>query len=103
PAGAYVLDDDTLGELDFDDTGGTVTIDGAGEDPVTIAAATTYGAATTRVLQVESGAVADISGVTISEGDASVSGEAGGGILNGGNLTLSDAIVTNSQTNDGPG
>ena len=102
-ASAYVLDDAGLGQLQIDDTSGTVTIAGAGSDLVTIEAATSPGTATTRVLKVDPNAAADISGVTIANGDSSNSGETAGGLLNCATLTLSNSVVTNNQTNAGPG
>ncbi len=83
-APAYLL---TLGQLDIADLGGTVTIVGAGSDLVTIEAAASSGIAATRVLQVDTGAAANISGVTIANG-VSVNAN-GGGILANGPLTLS--------------
>jgi hypothetical protein len=102
-ADAYVLDEATLGQLEIDDTTGTVTINGAGANLVSIEGAATEGAATTRVLQVDPNASAVINNVTIANGNAYNGGEDGGGILNSANLTLTDSTVTNNQTNDGPG
>ncbi|HWD54918.1 MAG TPA: choice-of-anchor Q domain-containing protein, partial [Acidimicrobiales bacterium] len=102
-APAYVLDDATLGQLLISDSGGTVDIEGAGQNVVTIEANATFGLATTRVLKVNTGDTAIIHGVTIQNGNSSASGEVGGGILNCGTLTLSDSTVTNNETNAGPG
>ena len=85
------------GELDITDTGGTVTILGAGASVVDIHAVND-----TRVLEIGSGAMggisANISGVTISNGNASIGeGSDCGGICvssSGSHLTLTDSVVS---------
>jgi predicted outer membrane repeat protein len=92
-----------VGELQVTDTAG-VTVLGAGASVVDIRAGCPVGCTNdTRVLEIGSGsmggAVADISGVTISNGSPPVSGEWGdcGGICvsdPGSNLTLTNSTVT---------
>ncbi len=65
-AAAQYAVDNTFGQLDVNDNGNTVTIVGAGQSTTIIAAAGE--SATTRVLKVESGTIADVSGVTIEGG-----------------------------------
>ena len=90
PAGTYVLS----GDLDITDD---VTITGAG-------ATTTIldGGGNDRVFNVSSGTV-DMSGLTIRNGDAG--GSAGGGmrIGSGGNVTLTNVIVSGNVAGDGGG
>ncbi|HEY6472465.1 MAG TPA: choice-of-anchor Q domain-containing protein, partial [Acidimicrobiales bacterium] len=107
PNGTYTLNDATYGSLVIDDLSGgvgqLVTIQGNNASLATIEASATQGAATTRVLKVDPDAAADISGVTITNGDSSNSGEVGGAILNCATLTLTASVVSDSQTNAGEG
>ncbi len=107
PNGTYTLNDATYGSLVIDDLSGgvgqLVTIQGNNASLATIEASATQGAATTRVLKVDPNAAAAISGVTITNGDSSNSGEVGGAILNCATLTLTGSVVSDSQTNDGEG
>ncbi|HEY1652076.1 MAG TPA: choice-of-anchor Q domain-containing protein, partial [Acidimicrobiales bacterium] len=98
PGSAYVLDDE-LNQLLISDSGGAITINGAGQDVVTIEAATTGGTATTRVLKVNTGDSAIISGVTIQNGVSANTGEPAGGILDCGDLTLSNSTVQDNTAN----
>ena len=95
--GSYYSVNGTITELDVTDTGGTVTIVGAGASIVDIRATND-----TRVLEIGNGMLggvrADISGVTISNGNApSGEGSDCGGICvssSGSTLTLTDSTVT---------
>ena len=79
----------------MNDNGHSVTIVGAGQ-----AVATIQGGATFRVLKVESGTNAIISGLTFTGGN----GNNGGGILDCGDLTLTDSTVTgNTAASSGGG
>ena len=82
-------------------SGHIITINGAG---ATVAILQMQGAPITNgVLQVDTGTTADISGVTVEDGDATT-GPGGGGILNDGILNLSSSTVTsNSAANSGGG
>ena len=72
-----------------------MTITGPGANDLTIS-----GGCAGRVFEITLGTVAIISGVTISQGCA----PDGGGILNGGDLTLNDVVVSsNTATNNGGG
>jgi hypothetical protein len=81
--------DSTLGYIDVSG-GGTVTIVGGGQSNTILEATNAGSTPTTRVLKVENGTIADISGVTIEDGVGNV----GGGILVCGTLSLSDSTVT---------
>ena len=83
----------TQGALELLGGSGTMTIDGAG-------GITVSGAGSWSVFQVDSGAQAVMDGLTIVDGKATY----GGGIDNGGSLTISDATLSgNSATSEGGG
>ncbi|MEE9278265.1 MAG: hypothetical protein V3V06_07630, partial [Dehalococcoidia bacterium] len=84
------------GDLDITDIGNKLTIIGAG-------AAFTHinGGGIDRVFQVLSLTTLELSGVTITNGNAGA--DDGGGIFNGGSLTLTDSQVTNSTADNGGG
>ncbi|MBD2460633.1 hypothetical protein H6G89_06205 [Oscillatoria sp. FACHB-1407] len=69
---------------------GDVTITGTGANQLTL-----DGGDRSRLFRVNTGVTANISGVTITNGFAS--GGDGGGILNAGNLTLTNSVVSNSE------
>ena len=94
PAGTYTL---TLGaELSIDKD---LALNGDGADTTIIQAATGSGIANFRVFNITGGNVA-ISGVTIRHGSAT----AGGGIVNGGTLTITNSTVSsNTATSEGGG
>lgn len=106
-AGTYELtrigskeDNNATGDLDIT---GTLTISGAGAGSTIIDAS---GLITDRVLDIHSGAVVKISGVTIingqtPDGDAGGNGEAGGGIRNSGSLTITNSAITSNTTGAG--
>ncbi len=83
-------------QLDVNDNTHTVTIDGAGATASILQAGCsgTCTTTTTRVLKVETGTTAVITGVTIEDGNPG--GGNGGGILNCGTLTLTDSFVSNN-------
>ena len=103
PAGAYLLasgSNDTKGDLDLRRP---MTITGAAKQPG--AAATTINAGgTERVVEVF-GTGTTISGVVLTNGVSNSSGSPGGAIRvnSGAALTLVDSSVTSSQSNDGGG
>jgi hypothetical protein len=77
----------TSGQLGLSDTTGTTTITGP------VAGVTVNAGGASRVFQIDSGATASISGITITRGSAL----SGGGLYNdGGNLTLTDCTVSGS-------
>jgi beta-glucanase (GH16 family) len=80
----------TSGQLTI---GKSVTVDASAAAPVTISAG-----GASRVLQVQAGAVVSINDVVIRDG---VAAPQGGGILNGGNLSLDRVVVTNNTENSG--
>ncbi|MGO9471160.1 MAG: choice-of-anchor Q domain-containing protein, partial [Isosphaeraceae bacterium] len=81
----------TSGELEITEN---LTIDGPGAGTLTIS-----GDSNSRVFQVSGGVTATISGLTIKDGKAALSG---GGIGNGGSLKLTDDVFTsNSATGAG--
>ena len=99
----YYSVNSNVGELNVADTGGTVTIAGAGESVVDIRAGCVSGCTNnTRVLEIGSGVLggisANISGVTISNGNAPVGqGSDCGGICvssSGSQLTLTNSVVS---------
>ena len=101
--GPYYSVNGNVGELDITDTGGTVTLAGAGASVVDIRAGCVTGCTNdTRVLELGSGSMggvsADITGVTISNGDApSWEGSDCGGICvssSGSHLTLTNSVVS---------
>jgi hypothetical protein len=109
PAVTIALPSDTYsvessnGELQDFDTAGVVTVEGlGGQSHVDIEAACTGVGCTitTRVLEIEQGAVADISGVTISDGnpDPAEQGDCGAICVSGGNLTLTDSTVSGNTS-----
>ena len=84
------------GDLDVTDIGNKLTIIGAGATFTTI-----NGGGIDRVFHVLSFTTLELSGVTITDGNAGANG--GGGIFNGGVLTLTDSKVTNSTAGNGGG
>ena len=103
PVGTYTLslagrDDDTgaVGDLDVNDTTGSLTITGNGAATTIIDAAQID-----RVFHVLADANLELSGVTVTGGSST---SAGGGIYNAGTLMLSALSVSgNSTTNSGGG
>ena len=90
PAGTYTLD---LGsELSVEQD---LTLSGAGSRDTIIQGADVLGTAGTRVLAIQNGVNANISGVTIRHGDTTGL-NSGAGISNAGNLTLIDSAVTHN-------
>lgn len=73
-----------------------LTIAGAGMDSTTVQAHANYGSASDRVFVIESGVTATIEKMTIRHGNipGGMGSEYGGGIYNGGTLTLNNCIVT---------
>ena len=102
PASTYSVES-TNGQLDVNDNGNTVTIDGADQSTTVIQAQCTGVGCdvTTRVLKIESGTTADISDVTVEDGDPS--GGNGAGILECGVMTLTDSTVTGNTASDSGG
>jgi hypothetical protein len=99
PAGHYTLtisgtdeDNDQTGDLDV--TTGTLTLTGAGARSTTIDAG-----GIDRVLNIQGGATANVSGFTITGGNDTV-GSGGGGIANWGTLHLDASTVTGNTTTD---
>ena len=96
PEGIYTL---TLGsELTIKVN---LTLNGAGSGDTIIQAAASSGDATHRVFTVQSGNTVSISGVTVRHRRAI--GGGGGGILNNGDLTLTDSAVNGSTAVNGQG
>lgn len=94
------------GDLDIGTTQAvTLTINGAGAGSTIVQAGTSHATAVDRVLEVMAGSSnVTINGVTITNGSPPLFGiyaGEGGGILNGGTLTLNDCVVTNNTTTDG--
>ena len=85
----------TGGQLELSDTSGTETITGPA------AGVTVSGGGTSRVFQVDSGVTADLSGLTITGGNAS--NDSGGGIYNNGTLTLSNSTLSGNSATYGSG
>jgi hypothetical protein len=84
----------TAGQLELGNTTGPINILGPGLNELTIS-----GAGASRVFQVDQGATATLSGLTITGG---VTSGDGGGLLNLGAVTLSgDAIVGNAAADGG--
>ncbi len=77
-------------QLELSDTAGTETITGPA------AGLTVSGGGLSRVFQVDAGATASISALTITSGDA----PAGGGISSAGNLTIENTTITNNHAMD---
>ena len=92
PAGTYLL---TLGQLVVSDD---VSIAGAGQTSTII-----DGKASNRVFEIQSEVVADISGVTIQNGDVGCCVYFGGGISNAGTLTLTNSTVSGNYSSGGGG
>ncbi len=82
------------GPLELSDTSGTTTITGLGANQLTI-----DGNNATTIFQVDSGVTANISGLTISHG--STTSEGGGGIANGGTLSLTDCTLSQDTAGNG--
>ena len=96
PMGVYTLTQGT--ELTI---GKSLTLNGSGSGDTIIQAATSSGAATSRVLNITGGTVA-ISGVTVQNGNPPAG--SGGGIRNSGTLTLTNSTVSgNSSTSSSSG
>ncbi len=92
PGSAYLVDSSN-NYLEVPDTGGTVTLDGSsvGQSVNVIQAVCQASCdVSTRVMKIDPGAIASITGVTIEDG----SGDNGGGILDCGDLNLSNSTVT---------
>jgi hypothetical protein len=77
-----------------------IAIIGVGPQGSIIQAAENLSASTSRVITVTNGVTAQLEGVTIQFGSADGDG---GGILNQGNLTIDNTLITNNQTNSGGG
>ena len=74
----------------------SVTIyDGSGEGPVTVS-----GNAQSRIFQIDSGVMATISGITITDGNATRTGGSGrgGGLVNYGNAYLTNCTISGSSS-----
>jgi hypothetical protein len=80
-----------------------VTIQGAGSDATYLQAAASLGESTDRVLQISPGTTVTVRDLTIRYGHPGASPYAGGGILNEGDLTLIEAVVTENLAADGGG
>ena len=78
------------------DLTGTITIQGPGADDVTVERSSAAGTPQLRIFQVDSGATADISGLTIANGDSNFLG--GGGVYNDGTLTIESSTLSNNST-----
>jgi hypothetical protein len=99
PPGSSYFVDSSIGELQLNDTEHTVTLVGAGASVVDIRAGCigVPGCSNTRVMEVQPGASADISGVTISNGNgASEGGDCGGICDHDGHLTLMNSTVSDN-------
>jgi hypothetical protein len=106
PAGIYLLngsagdDDNSGGDLDID-TLHSITINGAGTQTTTI-----DGNESDRIFHIIKGTVT-ISGLTIHKGKTPdgtleiLDSAGGGGILNNGNLTITDCLIKNNETGNG--
>ena len=73
-----------------------VTITGPGAAALTVARNTAIDTPQFRIFLVNSGVTATISGLTITGGDVHLGGNAGGGILSNGALTITNAALTNN-------
>jgi Bacterial Ig-like domain (group 3) len=78
----------------------SVTIIGSGASMVTVAGGGS--SSNFSVLTVDSGVIANVSGLTISDGNLSGNGQ-GGGISNSGTLTLTDCTVSGNSASFGGG
>ena len=104
PAGQFYNVDSANGQLDVNDNTHTVTVNGGGQSDTILQASCSSPSCsiTTRVLKVETGTTADISAVTVQDGNPS--GGNGGGILDCGTMTLTDSTVSdNNATTSGGG
>jgi CSLREA domain-containing protein len=90
---------DSTGEIDFSDSGHTITLNGAGASLAIVQM--TGGSITHRVFLVALGTTADISGISVENGHVAVNG--GGGILNDGTLNLSNSTVSQNSAQFGGG
>ena len=99
PGAVYTVQN-ASGEIDFNESGNTITLNGAGSGTaiVQMHSATTI---TNRVFTVDTGTTADISGISVEDGN--VTGGLGGGILNQGTLNLSDSTVSGNSALEGGG
>jgi hypothetical protein len=87
------------GPISFTDTSGSTTVTGPGS-----AALAVNGNQTSRVFQVSSGVAVSMSGLTITNGAVNSSAgviATGGGIQNGGSLTLTNVTVSDNLANGG--
>ncbi len=99
-AGDFYSVEEALGQLDVSG-GNTVTINGGGQSNTIIQAQCIEETCpiSIRVLEVDSGTTADISGVTVEDGN--IDGSSGAGIWNdGGTLALNNSTVTDNTSND---
>ncbi len=84
----------TNGQFELSNAGNTTTITGPGADLLTI-----DGNGLSRVLQVDSGVIATISGITVTGGNSTgQSTTVGGGILNQGTLALTNSTISGNTT-----
>jgi large repetitive protein len=94
PPGSYAL---TLGTLV--ESANTITITGTGTSP---AATIVTGNNTFRVLRIASGVTSNLSGLTITGGNAGNSGY-GGGVLTSGTTTISASVISDNKASAGGG
>jgi hypothetical protein len=92
----YALDN-TNGEVVFNDSGHTITLNGPG---ASLGIVQMQGTVTNRVMNVFSLTTADISGITVEDGNMT---GIGGGVLNSGTLNLSNSTVTANTATSGGG
>jgi hypothetical protein len=91
----------TSGELKIDKN---LTIEGTGALRLTVQRKSdTNTDPKFRIFNIAAGVTVSISGLTLSNGSNSISGENGGGIFNNGSLTLSDCVLTNNRAGQGTG
>ncbi len=89
----------TQGQLEISDSSGATTIAGPSAGSLSV-----NGNNADRVFQIDSGAIAAISGLTITGGNVSGSNANGGGIYSSGELTLTASnIASNTASDDGGG
>jgi CSLREA domain-containing protein len=91
----------SAGQLNLTDTSGTTTIDG-GSAGVTIRGRQSFFGRTSRVFQVDSGVNAEFANLTITRGNPG-SGQFGGGLVNFGDLTLTNSTVSGNLASSGGG
>ncbi len=84
-------------------SGHTITINGAGWTLAILQLQSASTSSPNRVLQVDTGTTAVISGITAEGGVITGTGPGGGGILNDGTLNLSASTVTGNSANSGGG